>query len=199
MKGIDWNDTDLPPKPTEYGGTEYRSALEAKTAAAFDNLGIPYVYEIDGFKLRNGMWYKPDFWLPDARMYVECKGVMDDEASAKIIGLVEEYSRPVLVLSYSNAVLVFKDWIDESYGTAEACGVVEMLTCAKCGTTWFSTPDGSYKCPKCYACDGDHHLKRLEVMESGTALFRLGQAEAAKDPKYTELTKIFNETNDKEN
>ena len=66
-----------------YRGIQYRSTLEAKTAQSLDNLGIPYQYEPDGYQLTNGVWYKPDFYLPGAKQFIECKGVMSTEDSAK--------------------------------------------------------------------------------------------------------------------
>jgi hypothetical protein len=46
--------------PTVYGGIEFRSRLEAKWAAAFDQLKWPWTYEpFDGNR------YTPDFLLPE--------------------------------------------------------------------------------------------------------------------------------------
>jgi hypothetical protein len=39
----------------------------------FDTLGVPYVYEKEGFDL-GGTWYLPDFWLPRQQCWVEIKG-----------------------------------------------------------------------------------------------------------------------------
>ncbi len=59
--------------PTVYGGTTYRSRLEARWAAMFEMLKWPYIYEPCEF---NG-WY-PDFLLNLARpVYVEVKPVTD--------------------------------------------------------------------------------------------------------------------------
>lgn len=51
------------PIPTKYNGVQYRSRLEARWAAFFDQLGIDYYYEYEGFQLPSG-WYVPDFFLP---------------------------------------------------------------------------------------------------------------------------------------
>ncbi|UBF28691.1 hypothetical protein K9N68_13080 [Kovacikia minuta CCNUW1] len=51
------------PIPTKYNGVQYRSRLEARWALFFDQLGIDYRYEFEGFQLRSG-WYLPDFYLP---------------------------------------------------------------------------------------------------------------------------------------
>lgn len=59
---------------TVYNGYRFRSRLEARWAVFFDTLGIEYQYEPEGFDLGNGIWYLPDFWLPDFRLWIEIKG-----------------------------------------------------------------------------------------------------------------------------
>lgn len=60
---------------THYGGHRFRSRLEARYAIFFDELGIKWRYEVEGYKLPNGEWYLPDFWLPNFNggMWVEVK------------------------------------------------------------------------------------------------------------------------------
>lgn len=48
---------------TKYNEYRFRSRLEARWAVFFDELGVKYEYEKEGYKLRRG-WYLPDFWLP---------------------------------------------------------------------------------------------------------------------------------------
>jgi hypothetical protein len=66
---------------THYKGYRFRSRLEARWAVFFDQAGITYQYELQGFRLPSGL-YLPDFYLPDAacgtkptavRAYVEIK------------------------------------------------------------------------------------------------------------------------------
>lgn len=63
--------------PTFYRGYHFRSRLEARWAVFFDNLGIQWEYEIEGYELDNGEWYLPDFYLPrfhyPTGIYVEVK------------------------------------------------------------------------------------------------------------------------------
>jgi len=58
--------------PTEYRGVEFRSRLEARWAVYFDEIGIEWFYELEGFALPSGP-YLPDFWLPQVRMWAEVK------------------------------------------------------------------------------------------------------------------------------
>lgn len=58
---------------TYYNGYKFRSRLEARWAVFFDTAKIRYEYEPEGFRLKNGLCYLPDFYLPDENMYVEVK------------------------------------------------------------------------------------------------------------------------------
>ena len=58
--------------PTEYDGYVFRSYLEARWAAFFNALRVPYRYEPKWFDL--GRWrYLPDFWLPTLDAWIEIK------------------------------------------------------------------------------------------------------------------------------
>lgn len=77
----------------EYGGTKYRSTLEADTAEALDSLGIQYSYEsrkivlFDGFRCPYqkdkviAITYKPDFTI--GPLMLECKGFETPEWKLK--------------------------------------------------------------------------------------------------------------------
>ena len=74
----------IKPIETYYNGHRFRSRLEAKWAVFFDAAGIRYQYEPEGFVLSNGTYYLPDFYLPDLKLWVEVKGVMDEKSRKKI-------------------------------------------------------------------------------------------------------------------
>jgi hypothetical protein len=59
--------------PTRYKGYSFRSRLEARWAVFFDELGIEWEYEKEGFNLGAGLYYLPDFWLPQVNMWAEVK------------------------------------------------------------------------------------------------------------------------------
>lgn len=59
---------------TEYAGYRFRSRLEARWAVFFDALKVEYQYEAEGFDLGGGLWYLPDFWLPELDCWLEIKG-----------------------------------------------------------------------------------------------------------------------------
>lgn len=62
---------------TYYNGYRFRSRLEARWAVFFDNVGIRYWYEPEGFEIKIAddtvIRYLPDFYLPDFGIYCEVK------------------------------------------------------------------------------------------------------------------------------
>lgn len=64
--------TDIKAIETCYNGYRFRSRLEARWAVFFDELGIKWTYEEEGFDC-DGVWYLPDFYLPDYRCLFEVK------------------------------------------------------------------------------------------------------------------------------
>jgi len=51
----------------------FRSRLEARWAVFFDEIGLKWIYEIEGFVLNNGICYLPDFYFPELLCYAEIK------------------------------------------------------------------------------------------------------------------------------
>lgn len=58
---------------TPYANHLFRSRLEARFAVYFDELNVQWEYEKEGFDLGDGLWYLPDFYLPDFGIYAEIK------------------------------------------------------------------------------------------------------------------------------
>lgn len=85
---------------TEYNGYRFRSRLEARWAVFFDALGVRYEYEPEGFDLGDGVWYLPDFYLPDVNegIYIEVKGKMDDCSYRKIEAFWHSIGTPLYIL-----------------------------------------------------------------------------------------------------
>jgi hypothetical protein len=74
---------------TVYNGYRFRSRLEARWAVFFDTLGIRYEYEKEGYDL-DGVWYLPDFWLPELKRWIEIKGQEPTEEEIKKVDLLCE-------------------------------------------------------------------------------------------------------------
>lgn len=95
--------TDSPIRaiPTSYHGCIFRSRTEARWAVFFDAVGLRWEYEPEGFKLPNGTWYLPDFWLPEMEYWVEVKSdkgpTKDETDKAEFLALGTGY--PCIMLS----------------------------------------------------------------------------------------------------
>jgi hypothetical protein len=63
----------LKPIQTKYKGHFFRSRLEARWAVFFDELGLEWYYELEGYDLGGGLYYLPDFYLPELKCWVEIK------------------------------------------------------------------------------------------------------------------------------
>ena len=183
---------DLQAQKDWYNGIEFRSKLESKTAQALDNISIRYEYEPEGYKLTNGMWYRPDFWLPDVKQFIECKGIMSSTDSAKIVGLVEDTNHPVFVISYDNAMFVTKWWNDPDESVVTYTDLLALGQCRKCGEKFFYAAEDTYACPACGSYEGNRTLTILDYIESGSQLFNYGQQIAADKPIYREIANSFN-------
>lgn len=57
---------------TNYKGYKFRSRLEARWAVYLEEIGLKWEYEREGYDL-DGIWYLPDFWLPQVNMWAEVK------------------------------------------------------------------------------------------------------------------------------
>lgn len=60
---------------TIYRDFKFRSRLEARWAVFFDELGIVWEYEKEGYEVE-GIRYLPDFWLSELNCWIEVKGDM---------------------------------------------------------------------------------------------------------------------------
>lgn len=108
---------EIKPIETTYNGYRFRSRLEARWAVFFDAFCIMYEYEPEGFMLKYGMRYLPDFALYNVHwrgehaehylekrtqpIYVEVKGVNKyDEIRLDERVRMEEFAKhaPLIIL-----------------------------------------------------------------------------------------------------
>jgi hypothetical protein len=110
---------------TYYDGRLFRSRLEARWAVFFKTLVVEYEYEPEGFFLDNGLKYLPDFRVQcfglrgrrDAEpfdLYIEVKGLMDEESYAKIILFSKHH--PILIVNKIPEPHCSFDWNSLSAG-----------------------------------------------------------------------------------
>jgi hypothetical protein len=90
----------IKPIETRYHGYRFRSRLEARWAVFFDEMGIQWEYEPQGFVITNGVCYLPDFHLPELRVWVEIKPNHDIPYSdcQKVARFAYEKSEPCLLI-----------------------------------------------------------------------------------------------------
>src|SRR6185312_12091628 len=136
---------DLKAIQTVYKGFKFRSRLEARWAVFFDVAGIKWEYEKEGFDL-DGLWYLPDFWLPELNYWVEVKGRLPEidgdgaDADADYVGEEVEKAKRLLEKS-ENIVFMLCGAMDISqpptiigftYGMDGEIGGAEHYSFARC-------------------------------------------------------------------
>lgn len=148
-----------------YNGRWYRSVAEAKTAMAFDKLGIPFEYEryaclSDDY---DAQIYTPDFYLPELGVWIEVTGRWDAKHAKKaaafvsnmgMSGMSDDFEKPVKFVHVDGRGDVFQ--IRDGGKVEPDCYV---NVCRKCGATSFMTMGKSFACPSCGAYDGDHFCR----------------------------------------
>lgn len=100
------------PIETRYKGYHFRSRLEARWAVFFDELGIEYQYEPEGYGL-GGIPYLPDFWLPEQKYFFEVKGedpTEDELEKAKRLAL---YAQKIVYIAAGSISLPPDDLCNE--------------------------------------------------------------------------------------
>ncbi len=81
---------------TSYGGCLFRSRTEARWACFFDNLGLTWEHEPQGFRVGHpAELYLPDFYLPTVGLYVEVKPAMADVADPEGVRRWENFAGTV--------------------------------------------------------------------------------------------------------
>jgi hypothetical protein len=96
-----------PSKPTWYRGVWFRSCLEARWAATFDQFRIHWRYEAAHLELVSGR-YTPDFWLPKLKWWAEVKPNLESAEIGRYKEVVDLERRPFLVLVDKPIVGVYK-------------------------------------------------------------------------------------------
>lgn len=113
---------------TQYKGFKFRSRLEARWAIFFDILQISWEYELDGYRLRNGSGYLPDFYLPIFHhgMFVEVKPIGFDLWKVKAFALESE--KPIWLALGSPNLAVYK-WLSSDVVDDDSSQIVQTVWC----------------------------------------------------------------------
>lgn len=75
--------------PTSFEGVQMRSRLEGQTAAFFSRLGWKWEYERFDLTLPSGRAFKPDFFVFDTSLVVECRGYSSAHGDSQILEFAE--------------------------------------------------------------------------------------------------------------
>lgn len=87
------------PIQTNYHGYRCRSRLEARWIVFFEQMGIEFIYEPEGWESPDGTRYLPDFYLPHIKFWAEVKPAAFTEAEMwKAESLVRASQRDLLML-----------------------------------------------------------------------------------------------------
>lgn len=138
----------IQPIETSYGSHRFRSRLEARWAVFFDQLGLRWEYEVEGFQLEDGTRYLPDFkiWTPQGRWrWVEVKPSSIDSDS-KFLKFQDEAHK-----AFEFAELVSGSplqWLEQGYTFCPRCG----LPSHNPWDEWFYCQACDYETP----CGGGH-------------------------------------------
>ncbi|WP_328344855.1 hypothetical protein [Micromonospora sp. NBC_00421] len=85
--------TDIRAIETSYAGCLFRSRTEARWAVFFDNIGLAWQHESQGFEVgKPAKRYLPDFYLPKLGLHVEVKPAMADVADPDGVLLWENFA-----------------------------------------------------------------------------------------------------------
>lgn len=108
---------------TIYDNYRFRSRIEARWAVFFNTVGVEYQYEPERFDLGNGVWYLPDFWLPQLLIWLEIKSAFPIAEEMQKIALL---ARPewLTVITWGNL-----DGKDKSDAMAFCRGYDDLFEC----------------------------------------------------------------------
>lgn len=144
--------------PTTYRGVRFRSRLEARYAAFFDELALPWRYEpidLEG--------YIPDYLLDleQGPILFEVKGSLEDEAIAK--AKIEQSGWT------GEAIVASGDLTSSRIGTLLESGTdgfewgdADLFYCISCGQSSIHSGSGSWHCRRCGESDG--HIGVLDPL-----------------------------------
>jgi hypothetical protein len=132
---------------TKYRGYKFRSRMEARWAVFFDEIGVVWEYEKEGYDF-NGIWYLPDFWIHDWDCFVEVKGDPAQlEDGLEKCRLLREMTGKICFVLYGTPDYDLYQMIfpgveidgDVYYGIENPN---KILQCRRCDGHWYCQVDG---------------------------------------------------------
>lgn len=77
---------------TRFAGRFFRSRTEARWCVLFENLGVRWEYEPEGYVVR-GKPYLPDFWIEDWSAWFEVKPMVDRHRVDSLVSMLQQLRR----------------------------------------------------------------------------------------------------------
>lgn len=159
---------------TRYGGTLFRSKLEADWARFFDKIICPWHYEAEG-RYYGDTFYLPDFFLAKSRQYVEVKGEWHPDDCRKVGALLTHLeTRPYVTDGLPDIPVIACNPNGTFWGyrrplpgedpqqmdtlLLELNVPVVLFRCLLCSGWWFADESASWRCQCCGAYDGNAFL-----------------------------------------
>lgn len=173
------DDVDIKAIETWYAGNLFRSTLEADVAATFDSLNWWWQYEPVALSVGPHQ-YRPDFYLPTQRIWVEVKGPHNERLD-KALALAEalhkqEWDEDEWQLLRQHVVILRppgkgENMIWENAHPDQKMVVVYCPECRECG---FMNMNGVWVCPRGCRNGGDNKFWKHpggDMFESGDMHF----------------------------
>lgn len=133
---------------TTYNGFRFRSRTEARWAVFMDAMGVQYEYEREAYDL-DGLFYLPDFWLPQMQAHLEIKGEAPTEEETEKAKRLAKYTDKRVYIIYGQPEIPWHSNLPSS----ESAHLIE----------WMKTKEGEHigwdcsywwcECPHCERCE----------------------------------------------
>ena len=137
-------------KPTIFRSIEYRSILESEWAKWLYDRRFNAQYEKRKFKLERGIWYLPDFYIPETRTFIEVKGNM--ERIHKPYQLTQELRRECPHWPDGGTMLLLAGPVGTFYNIEQPFYMgLNYTKCPNCKTSNILTEYGDMLCRYCGA------------------------------------------------
>jgi endogenous inhibitor of DNA gyrase (YacG/DUF329 family) len=85
-------------KGGRYKGIWLRSSWEIEFAKNLDEAKLFWEYEPKKFRLKNGKYYTPDFYIPSKSMWIEIKGWWTESAKQKFSDFKKEFPKEKIIV-----------------------------------------------------------------------------------------------------
>lgn len=167
---------------TRYRGYRFRSRLEARWAVYFDTIRVTWEYEVQGYDLGDGLYYLPDFWLPQVNLWAEVKpGAFTADEIEKAARLATKTQHNVLTLVGPPALRCYPAvlWRDGEEGEA---GEIDGEYCLTRHHGYPQTESRFFAYPGIRDGDEDEYARSFPDMLEGVLAARSARFEHGETP-----------------